>query len=231
MNFCIGSRVSGRWLLVALIAAICFATGCSRDPNNGDQNNGDETKVGQNNVDRERVDPNDSDQDAVDQNNGDQTKVGQNTVDRKGVAPNDSGQKNVDEKHDDYARLAGTKAGEERAFGELQMKFCWCPAGKFTMGSPADEAGHRGNEGQVDVTLTQGFWLGKTEVTQAQWKAVMGTTPWKGRSLVKEGSDYPAVFGPREQPVAKQIAVIKATRSHPPKTLELMQKYIARYSL
>jgi sulfatase modifying factor 1 len=134
-----------------------------------------------------------------DQNNGDQTKVSQNnadqnTVDRKGVESNDSGQNNVDEKHDDNARLAGTKAGEERSFGELQMKFCWCPAGKFTMGSPADEAGRFGHEDQVDVTLTQGFWLGKTEVTQGQWKAVMSTTPWKGESYVKEDSDCPAVY-------------------------------------
>ena len=73
------------------------------------------------------------------------------------------------------------KAGEERAYGALKMKFCWCPRQvKFTMGSPVDEAWRRENEGQVDVTLTQSFWLGKTEVTQAQWKAVMSTTPWKG---------------------------------------------------
>jgi formylglycine-generating enzyme required for sulfatase activity len=163
MRFCIASRGSGRWLLIALIAAICFATGCSRDPNTADENNGD------------------------------QTKVGPNTVDRKGVAPNDSGQKNLDEKHGDNAHLAGTKAGEERLFGELQIKFCWCPAGKFTMGSPADEAGRAGDEGHVDVTLTQGYWLGTYEVTQGQWKAVMGTTPWKGKTWVKEDSDCPAL--------------------------------------
>jgi formylglycine-generating enzyme required for sulfatase activity len=64
------------------------------------------------------------------------------------------------------------------------MKFCYCPASKFKMGSSADEAGHREAEDQVDVTLTQGFWLGKTEVTQGQWKAVMGTTPWKGENYV-----------------------------------------------
>jgi sulfatase modifying factor 1 len=85
------------------------------------------------------------------------------------------------------------KAGEERAYSALKMKFCYCPASKFKMGSPADEAGHRESEDQVDVTLTQGFWLGKTEVTQGQWKAVMSTTPWKGKPGVKEDSDYPAV--------------------------------------
>ena len=91
--------------------------------------------------------------------------------------------------------IAGAmKAGEERAFGALKMKFCWCPAGMFTMGSPVDKDGRRANEGPVDVTLTKGYWLGKYEVTQGQWKAVMLTTPWKGKNCVKEDSDYPAVF-------------------------------------
>ena len=31
----------------------------------------------------------------------------------------------------------------------------------------------------VDVTLTKPFYLGTTEVTQSQWQAVMGTSPWK----------------------------------------------------
>ena len=42
------------------------------------------------------------------------------------------------------------------------------PAGKFTMGSPLKE--HHDHEAQVAVTLTKPFGLGKTEVTQGQWK-------------------------------------------------------------
>jgi sulfatase modifying factor 1 len=82
--------------------------------------------------------------------------------------------------------FVGMKPGEERAYSALKMKFCYCPAGKFKMGSP--------DEGQVDVTLTQGYWLGTYEVTQGQWKAVMKTTPWNGEPEVKEDSDYPAVY-------------------------------------
>ena len=52
------------------------------------------------------------------------------------------------------------------------------PAGKFTMGSPKDEKDHQESEAQVSVTLTKPFGLGKTEVTQGQWKSVMGTEPW-----------------------------------------------------
>ena len=61
------------------------------------------------------------------------------------------------------------------------------PAGEFMMGPKYKP--HR-------VTLTKSFHLGRTEVTQGQWKAVMGTSPWQGSALevfVKEGDDYPAV--------------------------------------
>lgn len=40
------------------------------------------------------------------------------------------------------------------------------------MGSPATEAGRNQDESQVEVTLTSGFWMGKFEVTQAEWKNV-----------------------------------------------------------
>ena len=52
------------------------------------------------------------------------------------------------------------KAGEERAYSALKMKFCYCPASKFKMGSPADEAGHRESEDQVDVIAPSKAWEG-----------------------------------------------------------------------
>ena len=61
--------------------------------------------------------------------------------------------------------------------GKTTMAMVWCPPGKFLMGSPASESDRFSEETQHEVTLTQGFWLGKTEVTQAQWKAVMRTNP------------------------------------------------------
>ena len=55
----------------------------------------------------------------------------------------------------------------------LNMKMKWCPKGKFTMGSPSAEEGRYDDEGQHQVTLTRGFWMGETEVTQGQWKQLM----------------------------------------------------------
>ena len=72
---------------------------------------------------------------------------------------------------------AGEKPGEEWQGSCLQMKFCWCPPGKFTMGSPTTEKDRGSTEKQVEVTLTQGYWLGKYEVTQAEYEQVMGKNP------------------------------------------------------
>jgi formylglycine-generating enzyme required for sulfatase activity/protocatechuate 3,4-dioxygenase beta subunit len=59
----------------------------------------------------------------------------------------------------------------------LKMEFVRIPAGSFYMGSPSSEKGRDDNEGPVhEVRISKPFYMGKYEVTQAQWKAVMGTT-------------------------------------------------------
>jgi formylglycine-generating enzyme required for sulfatase activity len=49
--------------------------------------------------------------------------------------------------------------------------------GTFEMGSPSSEKDREDDETLHTVTLTQGFYLGKHEVTQAQWEKVMGSNP------------------------------------------------------
>jgi formylglycine-generating enzyme required for sulfatase activity len=51
------------------------------------------------------------------------------------------------------------------------------PAGKFTMGSPKDETGRNNDEKQHGVEITRDFYLGVYEVTQKQFKDVMGYNP------------------------------------------------------
>jgi formylglycine-generating enzyme required for sulfatase activity len=53
----------------------------------------------------------------------------------------------------------------------------WIPAGTFQMGSLASEPGRDTDETQHSVTLTQGFYMGKYQVTQAQYEEVMGSNP------------------------------------------------------
>ncbi|MFO0004233.1 MAG: formylglycine-generating enzyme family protein, partial [bacterium] len=45
------------------------------------------------------------------------------------------------------------------------------------MGSPTSEADRQDDETQHSVTLTQGFYIQTTEVTQGQWQALMGNNP------------------------------------------------------
>jgi formylglycine-generating enzyme required for sulfatase activity/tRNA A-37 threonylcarbamoyl transferase component Bud32 len=76
----------------------------------------------------------------------------------------------------------------------IGMKLRLIPPGRFTMGSPKNEAGRQPRENQVEVTLSRGFWLGKFEVTQAEWTATMTTQPWAGEKDVKPGGAYAATY-------------------------------------
>jgi sulfatase modifying factor 1 len=60
---------------------------------------------------------------------------------------------------------------------DVSMRLVEIPPGQFTMGSPASEEGREGDETQHSVMISRAFWLGQTEVTQAQWQVVMGTNP------------------------------------------------------
>jgi sulfatase modifying factor 1 len=81
----------------------------------------------------------------------------------------------------------GLNAGDARAV--LGIDLCWCPPGRFRMGSPRDEPERRPGEDQVEVTLSRGFWMGKYEVTQAQWKRVIGEFP--GELTAGTGDEFP----------------------------------------
>jgi formylglycine-generating enzyme required for sulfatase activity len=76
--------------------------------------------------------------------------------------------------------------------GGVPMVLVKVPAGTFQMGSPAGERGDVfGNETQHQVTLTQDYYLGKTEITQAQWEAVMGTPMRTECGNLSVGDDFP----------------------------------------
>ena len=81
----------------------------------------------------------------------------------------------------------GTEAGElvagtERAFSlpvqsdhePISMAFVWIAPGVFQMGS---DGGGSDERPVHEVEISKGFWLGKYEVTQGEWEAVMGRNP------------------------------------------------------
>jgi len=101
------------------------------------------------------------------------------------VAPAEDHRQNVNAT-EDYRRDADTNGhpgqdagGAKEVFavglgGGVHMEFVPVPAGEFPMGDakgePSQQPVHR-------VKITKPFWLGKYEVTQRQWEAVMGNNP------------------------------------------------------
>jgi formylglycine-generating enzyme required for sulfatase activity len=102
-------------------------------------------------------------------------------------------------------------AGLERDDNALGMVFCWCPPGEFAMGGgPKGPGGRYLDAEPAWVRINRGFWMGKFEVTQAQWQKVMGRTlreqrfmdPTQPRPLGDNsqrdhagmGPDYPIYF-------------------------------------
>ena len=105
--------------------------------------------------------------------------------------------------------------------GGAEIEMVWIPPGTFMMGSPdtirhymgfdyigrdisirdsymADSIGSFWTETQHEVTIPQGFYLGKYELTQGQWESVMGTTPWSAQPHVRDNANNhtlnPAVY-------------------------------------
>ncbi len=90
-------------------------------------------------------------------------------------------------------KLIGPPAGKPWTVPDVGLVLQPIPAGTFTMGSPADEAGRSDDEGpQTQVTFSEPFWLGRTEVTQAQWNAIMDSNPsyFKGQTLPVESVSW-----------------------------------------
>ena len=90
-------------------------------------------------------------------------------------------------------RVATARKGKTFT-NSIGMRFVYIPPGTFTMGSPSDEPGRFDNERQHSVTLSKGFYMQTTEVTQDQWHAIMGTRPWSGERDVRNNADCPAVY-------------------------------------
>jgi formylglycine-generating enzyme required for sulfatase activity len=74
----------------------------------------------------------------------------------------------------------------------IGIETVWIPAGTFMMGSPETEEGRYEDEDpQHSVTLTSGFYMGKYEVTQEQYQAVMGSNPSGFKAAVAGESGTP----------------------------------------
>ena len=76
----------------------------------------------------------------------------------------------------------------------IGMKLVYIPAGSFMMGSSGSAAQLARVLVQHEVRISEGFWMGETEVTQGQYKSVMNAQPWSGQDYVQEYANNPAVY-------------------------------------
>ena len=74
------------------------------------------------------------------------------------------------------ASAGGTDPVDRAPVGPAGMEFVWVPPGEFRMGSTSAGASRR-ERPLTQVRISEGFWLGKYEVTQSEWEAVMGSNP------------------------------------------------------
>lgn len=71
-----------------------------------------------------------------------------------------------------------TDSSRETNFSNsIGMNFVYIPPGSYLRGSPIEELGRESDEKQQLVSLSHGYYMQTTEVTQEQWKAVMGSLP------------------------------------------------------
>jgi formylglycine-generating enzyme required for sulfatase activity len=99
------------------------------------------------------------------------------------------------------AALGEGKTPGEGFVNSIGMTFRWCPPGKFTMGSEQTDNAATRDRAPVEVTLSQGFWMGEHEVTQREYYAIMRKTlpstftlhknaPWWGMTEAKAVTDF-----------------------------------------
>jgi formylglycine-generating enzyme required for sulfatase activity len=82
---------------------------------------------------------------------------------------------------------------EKEITNSIGMKLVLIPKGTFLMGSPESDKEHQGDEVQHEVMLSNDFFLGVTEVTQAQYQKVMGENPsyFQSDEIQGESSNHP----------------------------------------
>ena len=64
--------------------------------------------------------------------------------------------------------------GEDFVIESIKAKMIWIEPGTFLMGSPLTEPHRKEDEGQHEVTITRGYWLGEKEINQEQYGKIMG---------------------------------------------------------
>jgi len=84
----------------------------------------------------------------------------------------------IDASRQPWANYYGVPLESTEDLGNgVKLEMVFIPPGTFQMGSPKNEEGREDDEKQHEVTISDGLYIGKYEVTQEQYEALMGTNP------------------------------------------------------
>ena len=97
-----------------------------------------------------------------------------------------------------FQTLSGPQDYVESTLG-LNMKMVYVEGGQFQMGATSEQSDAYSREYPVHSVTLDSYYISATEVSQAQWQAVMGTTIHQqaskaGYSVKSVGSDYPMCY-------------------------------------
>ena len=97
-----------------------------------------------------------------------------------------------------FQALSGSNDYVESTLG-LNMKMVYVEGGQFQMGATSEQSDAYSREYPVHSVTLDSYYISATEVTQAQWQAVMGTTIHQqasktAYSVESVGSDYPMYY-------------------------------------
>jgi formylglycine-generating enzyme required for sulfatase activity len=115
---------------------------------------------------------------------------------RQSVAPPDPSS--------DPGRQEARADGDPQARNSVGMKLRRIPAGTFLMGSPDDEPERLADEQQHEVEITKDLSLGAHEVTQEQFREVMGYNPSVFSAFTNYGQGRPGTQYSYSKPAAGQ---------------------------
>ncbi|MDO4569950.1 MAG: SUMF1/EgtB/PvdO family nonheme iron enzyme [Planctomycetia bacterium] len=105
----------------------------------------------------------------------------------------------------------GETAGQQVSITiqKVPYVFCWCPAGTFKMGAPESEPGYTAQEQLHDVTISKGFWMLQTEVTQAMYESILNENP---SYYAPKGFGAAAITGEDKQPMDTSAFPVERVR-------------------
>ncbi|MFO0018058.1 MAG: formylglycine-generating enzyme family protein [Synechococcaceae cyanobacterium] len=87
------------------------------------------------------------------------------------------------------------------------LTMVWIPPGHFWMGSPPSESERREREGPQHLVQLQGFFMGQTPISQAQWREVTRWSEQRGQRWGRELDPEPSYFQPSPNPKARGYSV------------------------